>query len=135
MSRSASPAWRGATVGRPASSAPRAAGAHLRCRGGLGRLARRILGVLLRGFLGRTDGFLFRRLARLFLAPAGLLGGRQDGDLFLFAPFRLALRVLSLLLDQCPLPRGLFRRGQRARRGSDAPAAPPAPRRRARLAP
>ena len=119
----------------PGSSAPRAAGAGgLRGRRGLGRLAGRLLGFLPRRVLAASAGFLFRGLARLFLAPARLLGGRQDGDLLLLAPLRLALRGLALLLDQRALPRRLLGRGQGARGSGDAPAARQARRRRARSA-
>ena len=91
------------------SSAPRAAGAGgLNARGGLGRLARSLLGFLPRRVQDRLAGFLFRGLARLFFAPARLLGGREDGDRLLLAPLGLALRRLALLLDQRALPRGLL---------------------------
>ena len=83
-----------------------------------------LLGFLPRRVLGRLAGLLFGGLARLFLAPARLLGGRQDRDLLLLAPFRLALARLALLLDQRALPRRLLGRRQRARdRGDRRPLA------------
>ena len=62
----------------------------------LGHLARSLLGFLLRRLGSFALRRLFRGLARLFLAPACLLGGGQDGDLllfaFLFPPLGLAAR-------------------------------------------
>ena len=87
---------------------------RLRRNRGLGHLARRLLGFLLRLFRGLALGILFGCLARFLLAPARLLGRRQDGYRLLLAPLSLAPRRLPLLLDQRPLARRKFRRGQRA---------------------
>ena len=119
MSRSAPAAWppvprrRGRPRCRLRCRVPRGAVCGLPRR--LRHLARRLLGLLARGVLGRLAGFFFRGLARLLLAPACLLGGRKDRNRLLLAPFRLALGVLALLLDQRALPRGLLGRGQGAR--------------------
>src|SRR4051794_6765865 len=51
-------------------------------------------------------------LAGLFLTPAGLLGGRQDGDLFLLAPLCLTPRIFAGELFQRALASGLLLRRQ-----------------------
>ena len=56
----------------------------------------------------------FRGTARFFLAPAGFLGGGEDRDLLLLAPFRFAPGGFLLLLDQRTLAGGQLGRGQRA---------------------
>ena len=82
---------------RPTTAAPRPRARGCGGLGGdrrLGRLARSLFGFLLRRLVGRLRRSLPRGLARLFLAPACLLGGGQDGDLlllaFLFAPLGIA---------------------------------------------
>ena len=74
-------------------------------------------------------------LARLLLAAARFLGGRQDRNLLLLAPFRLALGRLALLLHQRALARRQFGRGQRpaGARQADARRARGPPRGRRRL--
>ena len=121
-SRSASPAWRPArerpgTPGLVGATRHRGRGLNV-CRG-LGRLAGCLLGFLSRRVQDRLAGFLFRGLALLFFPPARLLGGREDGDRLLLAPFRLALRRLALLLDQRALPRRLLGGRQGARDSGD----------------
>ena len=106
--------------GRRRASSPAAAGAgSLRGDRRLGHLAGSLLGGLLRHFVGFALRCLFLGLAGLFLAPARLLGGGQDGDLllfaFLFPPLGLAARRLTLLLDEGTLPRRLLSCRQGAR--------------------
>ena len=81
----------------------------------LGSLACSLLGFRPRRFLGLALGILFGGSARLFLASACLLSGRQDRDLLLLAPLGLPTRILTLLLDERTLTCGLLRRRQRAR--------------------
>ena len=80
-------------------------------RGGFRRHASGLFRLQARGFLGGLPGFLFRGLLRLFLAPAGFLGGREDGNLLLFAPLSLPAGRLALLLLQRTLPRRGLGRG------------------------
>jgi hypothetical protein len=72
------------------------------CCGFRGLVVRRRLGRAgrgqARGFRGLARGG-FVGLALFFLAAAGFLGGGEDGDLFLFAAFGLALGGDALLFQ------------------------------------
>src|SRR5205823_4649436 len=64
----------------------------------LGRLARLFRRLLVGFFLGLAARFLFGGPAAFLFAPACLLSGRQDRDLFLFAALGFPTRRFSLLL-------------------------------------
>jgi hypothetical protein len=81
--------------------------------GFVGQAALFVLGGLTHSLLGSLAGF--------FLAPAGFLGGGEDGYRLLLAPFGLAPGGIALLFDQRALAGGLLRRGQRAGRGALRP--------------
>ena len=96
------------------------------CRSRFGRLPRHGLGCLAGCFYLRLPGFLFRRLAGLFLAPPRFLRRGQDRDCrFLLAPLRLAL--LRLLTARADAPPARARSGPEARVSpSAAPVSRPA---------
>jgi hypothetical protein len=80
--------------------------------GGIGRTFGLGFELVADGLFFCSPGFFLGRLAGFGFAAARFLGGGEDRNRLLLAPFGFAPGSVALLLDQGALARGLFGGGQ-----------------------